>query len=112
MNKVISVKVTNLRKLGYDNIREWLEDETNIYIGRGLRIFINKKPFYIKQSKWRNPFIVKEHGRENCILLYEEWIMKSGLINDIEELRNKTLGCWCKPDKCHGDILVKYDKIH
>jgi hypothetical protein len=19
----------------------------------------------------------------------------------------KNLGCWCKPEKCHGDILIK-----
>jgi len=21
--------------------------------------------------------------------------------------QGKTLGCWCKPDRCHGDELVK-----
>ena len=24
-----------------------------------------------------------------------------------KKLKNKVLGCWCKPDKCHGDILIK-----
>ena len=23
------------------------------------------------------------------------------------ELKDKRLGCWCKPEKCHGDILVE-----
>jgi hypothetical protein len=23
------------------------------------------------------------------------------------ELKDKTLGCWCKPNKCHGDVLVE-----
>jgi len=26
----------------------------------------------------------------------------------IEELRGKRLGCFCKPDPCHGDIIVEY----
>lgn len=24
------------------------------------------------------------------------------------ELRGKRLGCFCKPKKCHGDIIVRY----
>ena len=27
--------------------------------------------------------------------------------NDLEELEGKTLGCWCKPKTCHGDVLVE-----
>ncbi|MBA3285144.1 MAG: DUF4326 domain-containing protein, partial [Nitrosopumilus sp.] len=23
------------------------------------------------------------------------------------ELRGKTLGCWCRPDACHGDLLAE-----
>jgi hypothetical protein len=53
---------------------------------------------------------VKEHGRDRCLELYEErirkFIEKEGTV-EIMKLKNKTLGCWCKPDKCHGDILVK-----
>ena len=26
----------------------------------------------------------------------------------IEELQGKTLGCFCKPDPCHGDIIKEY----
>ncbi len=26
----------------------------------------------------------------------------------IHQLRGKTLGCFCKPQRCHGDIIVKY----
>jgi hypothetical protein len=29
------------------------------------------------------------------------------LINDIHELRGKDLVCWCKPDPCHGDLLLR-----
>lgn len=26
----------------------------------------------------------------------------------VEQLRGKRLGCFCKPDPCHGDIIVEY----
>jgi hypothetical protein len=25
----------------------------------------------------------------------------------LKKLKNKVLGCWCYPEKCHGDILIK-----
>jgi len=28
------------------------------------------------------------------------------LIEALGELQDKVLGCWCKPEACHGDILV------
>lgn len=27
--------------------------------------------------------------------------------NSVKGLRGKTLGCFCAPDACHGDVLVK-----
>ena len=29
------------------------------------------------------------------------------LDDSLPELKDKTLGCWCKPEKCHGDVLVE-----
>ena len=29
------------------------------------------------------------------------------LLKDLHELKGKTLGCFCKPKSCHGDILVE-----
>lgn len=29
------------------------------------------------------------------------------LINELPELKGKILGCYCHPQPCHGDILVK-----
>jgi hypothetical protein len=39
-------------------------------------------------------------------LIFQQQKMK-GLINQIHELKDKILGCWCKPDPCHGDFLVE-----
>lgn len=29
------------------------------------------------------------------------------LMKSLPELKGKTLGCWCKPYPCHGDVLVE-----
>ncbi len=63
-----------------------------------------------RMSKWGNPFVIGKDGdREEVIKKYEEYIRnKPELLRDLHELKNKRLGCWCKPRyACHGDILVK-----
>lgn len=67
-------------------------DEYDVYIGRG--------------SKWGNPFKVEQYGRYEAIRLYKEWIKtKPELLNSLHELKGKRLGCHCKPQWCHGDVL-------
>lgn len=78
----------------------------DVYIGRG--------------SKWGNPFTHIPTGgtkatylvgsRAEAIEAYKEWITKGNgkhLLNDLHELKGKTLGCFCKPQACHGDVLVE-----
>jgi hypothetical protein len=31
----------------------------------------------------------------------------AGELKQLRELKGKELGCWCKPNKCHGDILLE-----
>lgn len=64
-----------------------------VYIGRG--------------SKWGNPFIIGKDGtRDEVVEKYCRWICNnSSLLNDIEELRGKSLICFCAPLLCHGDVL-------
>ncbi len=86
-------KVVNLKNEDYD-----------VYIGRG--------------SKWGNPFThikdkktLAEHivnTREEAIEKYREYIINNPeLMGSLSELKNKVLGCYCKPESCHGDILVE-----
>lgn len=77
------ITVTHCKK-GYD-----------VYIGR--------------PSKWGNPFILGNDGsRSEVIRKYEEWIRQQpDLLEQLYELDNKVLGCWCSPKPCHGDILKK-----
>jgi len=77
------------------NKRDRLYD---VYIGRG--------------SLWGNPFTVEQYGRDVCIELYENYIREklridSDLRNELMKLDGKVLGCFCKPKRCHGDVLVR-----
>jgi hypothetical protein len=80
-----SIKVVNVKNSKYD-----------IYIGRG--------------SKWGNPFkIGNGNTRENVIKLYEDYLLNSReLVESLQELQGKVLGCHCFPLNCHGNILKKY----
>lgn len=85
-------KVVHCKKEPYD-----------IYVGRG--------------SKFGNPYSHKEgtsakwvvETREDAIRLYGEWLRaQPELMAAVKkELKGKTLGCWCKPLACHGDVLLK-----
>lgn len=77
--------------------------DCDIYIGRACF----RGGWELEQSKWHNPFSVGKYGLSRAISKYEAYVRASGLIADIEELRGQTLGCWCKPGPCHGDVLVK-----
>ena len=82
------MKVVNLHKEKYD-----------VYIGRG--------------SLFGNPYpITKGNTRQIVIDLYREWFynqLKYPLFKaEVEKLRGLTLGCYCKPKPCHGDIIVEY----
>jgi len=87
-------------------------DKYDVYIGR--------------PSKWGNPYSHKEgttakfkvDNVKEAIEAYKTWITEGEgryLLKDLEELRGKTLGCWCgnftiedKDNlKCHGQILLE-----
>ena len=82
------------------------KEKYDVYIGR--------------PGKWANPFVLegyKETCDKNLIVQtrrqalekYIEWFYKQPnlLKQAMQELKGKTLGCWCKPDLCHGDFLVQ-----
>lgn len=68
-----------------------------------------------RPSDWGNPFRIGPDGtREEVLRKFRGWILEQDeLIARLPELRGKRLGCYCKPEACHGDILVELlDKIH
>ena len=79
------------------------KEEFDVYVGRG--------------SKWGNPYSHKEGTLAECVVgsrseaiqKFEEYLLSNqNLMSSLEELKGKTLGCWCKPKSCHGDILLRY----
>lgn len=79
------------------------KDQYDIYIGRPS---IYGNPFSHKEGTLAK---YKVHTREEAIEKYKEWLYSQPeLINKVKtELKNKILGCWCKPLSCHGDILLE-----
>lgn len=62
-----------------------------------------------RPSKWGNPYRIGSDGtRAEVIAKYETWLRGCpDLLADLPELKDKTLGCWCKPLPCHGDVLAR-----
>lgn len=79
--------------------------DCDVYIGRSCYM----SGWKLRQSIWYNPFTLKKHGtRDEILMLYETYVRKNEmLMSKIHELEGKSLGCWCSPESCHGDILIK-----
>ena len=89
MIRVVNIK----RKEPYD-----------VYIGRSGRG---------QDGKWGNKFY--EGTREENIANFEHWLLTHPkgrkLMKDLPELLDKRLGCFCKPEACHVDILKKHAEL-
>ncbi len=125
VTKTQSVKIKYLRKVygPKTDFRKWLEDPNNMYVGRGGRIFIDKEIFHYPKSKWANPNPM-EKGKVPTKKDYEEnfkkylkHLQKKGLTEEsaLDELRGKTLGCFCDTASttgacsmdCHTKVLLE-----
>lgn len=64
-----------------------------------------------------NPFPVEQYGREKCIEYFKEYFLER-ISNDAEfqsaimNLKGKRLGCLCKPENCHGDVIKEWLNSH
>lgn len=111
--KLVNVKVQYIRPK-YANLKEWMQDSNNVYIGRKGCVFIDGARFPPKDSIWCNPFTIKQYTRGQAISLYKTYIVekikKEHLEDELKKLKGKTLGCWCCPEKCHGNVLLELIK--
>lgn len=48
-----------------------------------------------------------ESKRDEVIEKYKKYCIESGLAKDVSELKGKILVCFCKPKRCHGDVLLE-----
>lgn len=80
-------------------------EDYDVYIGR----VVHRKGLRLQASKWGNPFKLQPgESREAAIAKYREWLLQQPhLLASLHELRGKVLGCWCSPQKCHGDVLAE-----
>jgi hypothetical protein len=75
--------------------------------------YAESKGLYVRAdrfSDWGNPFEMGKDGdREEVCENYENHYLpfKPSLLNKLNELKGKALGCWCSPEKCHCDTLKK-----
>ncbi len=122
---VSNVKVKYLRPR-YKNLKEWMDNPNNIYIGRPGIVFIDDERFPKTKSPWANPFKGGRDGtHEEIVQKYYSYITRKIKTDpktyDLEQLRNHNLGCWCVPSmvhsyevigcspceiQCHGQILL------
>ena len=92
----------NLRNV---TIRDWIQQPSNVYIGR------HNKHYGIS-SVWGNPFkISPKINRRECIIKYKEYLLNNEhLMQKLPDLCGKVLGCWCDPEPCHGHVIIKIIK--
>lgn len=67
-----------------------------------------------RPSMFGNPYEIGRDGtRAEVIVAYsiyfDQRINRDPKFREaVEALRDKTLGCFCKPLACHGDVIVEY----
>lgn len=99
--RLIKVAITRVINLKVETEYQSLKSTSNYeYIGRG--------------SYWGNPYSMYEEGdaREEVIRKfkydfdYEKFPNKEK--KEVFKLAGKRLGCFCKPNACHGDVLADF----
>ncbi|PCJ24631.1 MAG: hypothetical protein COA94_07190 [Rickettsiales bacterium] len=123
--KLVDVHVKYLRggnqEKTYDNLREWIDDKDNVYIGRQGRVNILDKNKTSKVFGYGRAIFANPNSGNPKLGEYRKHIenlIEEGTITiaDIINLDGKNLGCWCvkgkrkggkdDPERCHGNILM------
>ena len=99
--RVIGISITRVINIKTDaEYQAEKSTPTYEYIGRG--------------SYWGNPYSMYEEGddREEVIRKYKYDFDYEKFPNkeksEVYKLAGKRLGCFCKPQVCHGDVLAEY----
>ena len=82
------------------NVVHCKREAFDVYIGR--------------PGPWGNPFVLNRDGtRGEVIAKYRRYLWQrirregAPFITQLASLQGKTLGCFCAPKACHGEVLVK-----
>ena len=93
------IDVVNLSTV---DVKQWIKNPLNVYIGRATKT--------LPESKWANPYpITDEDTREVVVEKFVQYFRDNReLLKDLYQLKGKTLGCWCTPERCHGHIIKEF----
>jgi len=109
---VVNCRVKNIRP-DYQNLKEWMRDDDNIYIGRAGVVFIDGQRYPKRSSAFCNPYKIGAHGTRTSVLKKYRTYIKArlesepDLVDELISMAGKNLGCWCAPEPCHGHILLR-----
>lgn len=104
------------------NFIEWIEKMIKV-----VNLHNSRYTVYIgRPSPWGNPWTSKTSTKaefftktsKEAVENYEKWLKgekfmdifqekRQWILNHLTELDNQVLGCFCKPNICHGDVLKK-----
>lgn len=113
IKSIVNVRKSELIKKGYKDFNEWKMDEENVYIGRDMSFYVDGAT----GSIWGNPYPVAKTQKkcksnrtmytlDESLRKYRQHIESTPeLLAKLPDLQDKVLGCWCKPNRCHGDVL-------
>ncbi len=65
-------------------------------------------------TQWGNPFVKDEDGDRDkvCDSFAVYYKLKPSLQSKVTSLKGRVLGCWCCPERCHGELLCKEANQH
>ncbi|HEX2133304.1 MAG TPA: DUF4326 domain-containing protein [Actinophytocola sp.] len=96
--------VVNVRKGGpHRRLVPWLVDA-------GLLTYVGHAgPRHAwPESDFANPFVGLRADRPEMVRRYRDWLTtRPALLNRVDELTGRALGCWCAPEPCHADVLAE-----
>lgn len=105
-------EATNRRIPGMTYVSHIRKHGCDVYIGRPSEF---GNPFtHISDKETKAEFIVS--SRREAIQKFEKYLNESGLIDKIDSLKGKILGCWCvseirdgssKNPICHGEVIAR-----
>jgi hypothetical protein len=68
-----------------------------------------------RTTPYGNPFIMKNNTpseRMRVIIEFDNWLSNQSTFFTEELYTARRLGCWCHPQPCHGDVIIRYIEIN
>lgn len=101
----------------HDLVVHCKKHDHDVYIGRPSHF---GNPFVIKNGKYGERLV---SSREEAVTFFRQWLLGEAwhdvasvqrvwMLENLHKLRGKTLGCWCAPNDCHGDVIHEVLEKH